>query len=265
MNIICVDDEPIVLEEVRELLEKQPDVNDVKDFLLPKDALCWLQSNQPDAAFLDINMGQMNGLELAKRIRELYHDCAIVFITGYSEYAVDAFSIHADGYLLKPATLEDVRCELDHIKSKKALSMPKNEKRIRIQCFGNFEVFADEIPLHFKRSKTKELLAYLVDRQGCATTMRELTTVLWEDSPNTLSVQSNLRNLIHDLLNTFSSLNAENIIIKDRNTIALNCASISCDFYDFQRRIPYAVNLYRGEYMSQYSWAEIRYNNLDSY
>lgn len=262
MKVICVDDEPMVLEEVKKLLNQQPDVEEAVGFLAPDEVLDWLKNNQPDAAFLDINMGRMNGLELARHIRELYHDCAIVFITGYSEYAVEAFSLHADGYLLKPATAEEVRCELDNIKSKHPLAPPRSSKRIRVQCFGNFEVFCDGAPLRFERRKTKELLAYLVDRQGTSVSMGELIGVLWEDAPATRSLQSNLRNSVHDLIKTFAAVGVDNILTKSRNTLTLNCDAIDCDFYDFQRRMPYAVNLYRGEYMTQYSWAEITTSEL---
>lgn len=262
MRVICVDDEPMVLEEVKKLLNQQPDVEEAVGFSAPDKALDWLRTNQPDAAFLDINLGRMNGLELAKRIRELYHDCAIVFITGYSEYAVEAFSLRADGYLLKPATAEEVRCELDNIKSKHPIAPPRSSKRIRVQCFGNFEVFCDGVPLRFERRKTKELLAYLVDRQGTSASMGELIGILWGDTPATHSIQSNLRNSIHDLASTFAKAGADNVLIRGRNTLALNCDAIDCDFYDFQRRMPYAVNLYRGEYMAQYSWAEMTSSEL---
>lgn len=263
MKVICVDDEPMVLEELKKLLNQQPDVEEAVGFSVPEEALDWLGSNQPDAAFLDISIGRMNGLELARRIRELYHDCAIVFITGYSEYAVEAFSLRADGYLLKPATAEEVRCELDNIKSKRPILPPSRaHKRIRVQCFGNFEVFCDDAPLKFDRRKTKELFAYLVDRQGTSVSMGELIGILWEDAPATRSLHSNLRNSVHDLLSTFARVGADNVVVKGRNTLALNPDTIDCDFYDFQRRIPYAVNLYRGEYMTQYSWAEITTSEL---
>ena len=115
----------------------------------------------------------------------------------------------------------------------------------------------DNKPLVFKRAKTKELLAYLVDQMGASATMGELMAVIWEDGPDTSSRQSNLRNLIADMKNVLSDAGVGNIILKNRNSIAIDCASVDCDYYDFLRHIPYAVNSYRGEYMMQYSWAEI--------
>ena len=87
--------------------------------------------------------------------------------------------------------------------------------------------------------------------------MGELMAVIWDDGADTSSRQSNLRNLIADMKNVLSDAGVGNIILKNRNSIAIDCESVDCDYYDFLHHIPYAVNSYRGEYMMQYSWAEI--------
>ena len=66
----------------------------------------WLEDNTADLALLDIDMPMMNVIELALRIKEKSPDTAIIFITGYSNYAVAAFRVCASGYLLKPVTKE---------------------------------------------------------------------------------------------------------------------------------------------------------------
>lgn len=81
--------------------------------------------------------------------------------------------------------------------------------------------------------------------------------MLWEDEADCKSLQSNLRNLIADLKKTLTSVNAETVLVKERNAIAIDPKQVVCDYYDFIHQIPYAVNSYRGEYMSQYSWAEL--------
>ena len=72
-----------------------------------------------------------------------------------------------------------------------------------------------------------------------------------------LSTQQHLRNLIADLKNVLTDAGVGNTILKNRNSIAIDCVLVDCDYYDFFRHIPYAVNSYLGEYMMQYSWAEI--------
>lgn len=254
MNIIAVDDEKLALETLIDSILKVMPMSTVHGFRKPEEALEFARENSCDIAFLDIKMRGMTGLELARQLKDIQGDINIIFVTGFSEYSLDAFRLYASDYLLKPATPDAVRQALGHLRTP---VRPAQTKKIRFQCFGNFEAFVDNKPLVFKRAKTKELLAYLVDRMGASATMGELMAVIWEDGPDTSSRQSNLRNLIADMKNVLSDAGVGNIILKNRNSIAIDCASVDCDYYDFLRHIPYAVNSYHGEYMIQYSWAEI--------
>ena len=181
------------------------------------------------------------------------------FVTGYPQYALEAYSIHARGYLLKPPTAENVRSELDELKCP-----PLHVNgRIRAQTFGNFEIFVDDKPLHFSLSKTKELLAYLVDRRGAAVNTGELCAILWEQRPDSLSVRSHLRTLISDLSRTLSLAGTGDILIKRRNSFAVDCEKLDCDLYGFLRQEPDAINTYMGQYMMQYTWAEMTLGELE--
>ncbi len=254
MNVIAVDDEKLALETLMDSAAKIMPNTEIHGFQNAEAALEYVRCNGCDIAFLDIKMRGMTGLELAKKIKDIYSEANIIFVTGYSEFTLDAFRLYASDYLLKPATPETVKRALEHLRNP---IRQKNDKKIRFKCFGNFEVYANGEPLVFTRSKSKEMLAYLVDRMGSAVTMGELMTVLWESGPDTPSRQSNLRNLISDLKHTFSEVGAADVIIKNRNTLAINSKMVDCDYYDFLHHIPYAVNSYHGEYMMQYSWAEI--------
>lgn len=254
MKIIAVDDEKLALDTLLDSIEKAVPDASITGFRKPEDAFQFVSENDCEIAFLDIKMRGMTGLELAKRIKQLRGDINIIFVTGYSEYSLDAFRLYASDYLLKPATPDAVRQAMEHLRTP---VKPAYTKRTRFQCFGNFEVFVDNKPLVFKRQKSKELLAYLVDRMGASATMGELMTVIWEDGADTSSRQSNLRNLIAELKNVLTEAGVESIVLKNRNSIALDCKAVDCDYYDFLRHIPYAVNSYHGEYMAQYSWAEV--------
>lgn len=130
------------------------------------------------------------------------------------------------------------------------------EVRLRVQTFGNFEVFCDGQPVHFHRRRTKELFAYLIDRRGAGCTMGQLISVLWEGRPDTESVRSQLRSLITDLRTTLRTLREEAAIIKQRDLIAVDPARVDCDYYRFLAGDPGAVSAFRGEYMTNYSWGE---------
>ena len=99
---------------------------------------------------------------------------------------------------------------------------------IKIQCFGNFEIFVGGRALAFKRSKSKELLAYLVDRNGATCTNGEMLAVLWEDKPDTASLHSHLRNLIFDLSHTLEDAGVTGLLIRGRSTLALDTSKQMC-------------------------------------
>ncbi|MDO4553320.1 MAG: response regulator [Bacillota bacterium] len=262
MKVICVDDEQIALDEMKEALRTCPEVTAAEYFLSPLDALEWLKANPADAAFLDIRMSPMDGLSLAKAIRELRPRCSVVFVTAYDQYAVTAFRLHATGYLMKPFSAGDVRSELEYIKNPQ--QPPAPTQRARAQTFGNFEFFIDDHPVKFRYSKTKELLAYLVDRQGASCNTAELCAVLWEDAPDTPSLRSQLRNLISDLSHILQESGVEDLFVKRRNSFCIDTKRLDCDMYRFQRKDIAAINSYFGEYMTQYPWAELRIGYLDT-
>ena len=108
----------------------------------------------------------------------------------------------------------------------------------------------DGAPLKFERSKTKELFAYLVDRKGAASNTGELCAVLWEDKPDSVSLRNQLRTLLSDLSRSLKSVQAEDILIKNRNHFAVATDKMDCDFYSFLQKEAAAVNHYTGESVS---------------
>lgn len=260
MKIIAVDDEELYLESLLSAIRKACPTENPVGFRKGAEALAYISENGCDAVFLEIRMRGETGLVLAKKIKEIVPDVNIIFATGYSEYAVEAFRLYASDYLLKPIDAEQVRRAMNNLRNPVKIT---ERKCIRLQCFGNFEAFADNIPIRFLRAKSKEILAYITDRMGAACTMGQLMSVLWEDGQDTVSRRSNLRNSISDLKQTLAAFGAEDIIIKKRNSISLNCDAVECDYFDFIKHKPYAVNLYRGEYMLQYSWAEMTTGRLE--
>lgn len=253
MQIMIVDDERMSMYDIKDTVEAEAPEAKVTCFDNCTDAIEYVRNNRCDVAFLDIAMPGRNGLELAKDIKEISKNTNIVFVTGYSEYAVDAFSINVSGYILKPARKEDVRNALDNLR----IPVRYDKKKLRIQCFGNFEAFYDEKPLNFKRSITKELLAYLVDRRGASANTDEICSVLFDERTNFTSQKHYLRNLIADLRSTLEDCGAKDVFVYKRNSFAIDPSKVECDYYKYIEGNTAAVNSYAGEYMNQYSWAEM--------
>lgn len=248
MQVIAVDDEVIMLDALVNAIKASPDVTGVADFTSCTEALQWAIANPVDVAFLDISMRGMGGLTLAERIMEVRPQCKIVFCTGYSEYAVEAFQIHVSGYLLKPITAQGVQKELDHIKGEIG-----KETRLSVRCFGNFEVFYQGESLTFKRTKTKELFAYLIDRKGATVTAKQICAKLWENNTDEAKNANYLYQLLDDLRHSLRLVSAEDILNRNRGTYAVNTAMLDCDYYQY---LAHGKPEFFGEYMAQYSWAE---------
>lgn len=253
MKSLVVDDSRLAANALAKVLGRLDPAGTCTISLTATEALDICAQKHIDVAFLDIEMPGTNGLELARRLKLSAPDTNVVFVTGYPEYALDAWQTQASAFLVKPADDEDVRRALD------ALRVPLERlygSRLFVRCFGNFEVFYDGTPVVFERQHTKELLAYLVDRRGAMVPMGELMAVLWEDMPDTPSRRSQLRTLISDLRRTLDRFGYPDAVCKRRGEIAIRLTSAECDYYGFIAGLPDAINRYRGEYMCQYSWAE---------
>jgi two-component SAPR family response regulator len=260
MNILAIDDNVLALEElVSSIKEACPD-DEVYSFSKPSELLDFANNNVCAIAFLDIEMWGMNGIELAKKLKEIHGDINIVFVTGYSKYALDSYTVKASDYVMKPVTKEAVKEALENLRYPVKTEL---EKRVRVQTFGNFEIFVDEHPVLFTRSKTKELLAYLISRKGALCSNNEIVAAIWEDKNDSPSLQSHFRHLVADLIKTLKSLNAEDIIIRKWKNLAVVPEKLSCDFYELLNGNTKAANSYAGEFMAQYSWAEIEAAYLD--
>ena len=261
MKVIAVDDEQIILDDFVNMLSGMEEVTDVKGFVNCDEALNYIYESDVDVAFFDIRMRGMDGITLAKKAKVIKPSLNVIFLTAYPEYSLEAMKIHASGYIVKPAFIEDVRKELKDLRTPVADS---GEARIRIQCFGNFEVYIDGLPCPFKYIKTKELLAYLVDRRGAYCTNGEILGALWEDKEVTLSLENYLRNLISDLRAALKSYKLDNVIMKKKGMICIVPSAINCDYYNWIEGDPLAINAFNGEYMSQYPWAEYTLAGIES-
>lgn len=261
MKILAVDDEQMQLKLLeRSIREASPDC-DVYAAGNPADALIWAEENRPDVAFCDIQMPVMNGISLGKELKKLNPKINLVFVTGYyEEYAAEAAPLRYSGYLQKPATAEGVKNELFNLRY--PLPKPETQKLLTVQCFGNFEVFANGKPLPFQRSKTKELFAYLVDRRGAQVNGSEICAALYEDERNEKNNKGDLRKCVADLRQTLAAVHADAVFRKGFDRYAVDVSLLLCDYYDWEKNEPYAVRAFRGEYMRQYSWGEETLTNI---
>jgi len=260
MLILACDDEELQLERLCDAINEACPEAGLVSFTNPRFAREWIAENTPDVAFLDIEMPEITGTMLGRELKEKNPLVNLVFVTAYPQYAPLAFEMRASGYVQKPVNTRKVLAELNDLRYPMPASKGSAGK-LRVSCFGTFEAFVNDKPIEFRRSKTLELLAYLIDRRGARATTGEICCALWEDG-NDMKNKSYLRHLVSDLCSTLSALGLDDVIVKNVNAYSIRSELVSCDYYDYLKNEPYAIKAFFGEYMSRYSWAELTLGEL---
>lgn len=259
MKLLVVDDEKLAVESLVQVIQKVLPESEIATFLRPMDAFDYLSVHPVDIAFLDIEMGELSGIALAKKCKDCCPTVNIIFATGYSQYTMDALRLHASGYLMKPVREDDLIVELENLRHP---PISLSSRRVRIQAFGDFEIFVDGRPLKFPRSKCKECLAYLTDRKGAGVTYAQLSSVLWESQPAGGNVRNSTNKVVSDLMKTLREAGAAEIVFRSRLEIAIDTSKVDCDYYSAIQGDIAWMNTFTGEYMSNYSWAEFTLGEL---
>lgn len=260
MNIICVDDEQPVLENFRMKVKNLPEVESLQLFSDGEQAMQWARANPVDVAFLDMEMSGMHGLQLARELKTLDSNVRVVFVTAYEKYALDAFGVDAIGYVLKPYSSEDISKEL----RKAARIRPIPKRKIQIRTMPTFTVMVDGQPLRMKGSKPEELLALLVDHGEAGVSAREAISCLWPDRPSDDGAQGLYRVTFHRMMEELKEAGVDDIIESYGRKKYIVQNQVECDLYRMLDDNMEEIRNYGGEYLKDYSWAEMRNAQLNS-
>jgi len=261
MRILALDDSELALELlVQSIKDAVPDAQ-VFPFNMPSDLIKFAKIKPCNIAFLDIQMWGMTGLEVAKALKDIYPKMNIIFVAAHTRYIKKSFELYPSGYLLKPVAKDAILREIENLRYPVEYK-PEHNFKVRVQTFGNFDVFIDDKPLVFSRLKAKEAFAYLIDRKGATVTTAELASILWEEREYDRSLQNQTQVIISCMMKMLKDNGVSDIIKKERNQIAVDRSKIKCEYYDFLSWDAAAVNAYQGEYMSNYSWAEMTAGEL---
>lgn len=247
---------------------KTEDAQQISDYLMKVDPAGSLQTENdtdkilhimgsaaPDVVWLDADE---EGLAIAEEGRKRLPKANFILVAEGPEHAAEAMKLRASGYVIRPVTEEAVREELDNLR----YPVSMNRALLKVQCFGNFEVFSNGSIIRFARSLSKEALAYMVDRRGAGCTVSEICSVLWENRPVDTSLKSQCRVILASLRKDLEAVGAGEVLVKGWNTWGIDTDRIECDYYDFLRSEGKPQDAYRGEYMAQYSWAEMTSGTL---
>ncbi|WP_337102024.1 response regulator [Paenibacillus sp. YIM B09110] len=167
IKAIVVDDELLVAEQVDRMLV-QAGVKVLGRCVNPHEALGMAKALQPDVLFLDIEMPELSGLEIAERVYADKLDMEVVFITAYNQYAIDAFRVNALDYLLKPVMEEDLERTLERVgkrRQHRGVAVGSTGQQTAVAAlFGKFALHMDDAlePVRWVTAKCAELFAYML-------------------------------------------------------------------------------------------------------
>lgn len=174
----------------------------------------------------------------------------IIITSSGSDFMEKAFLLHVSGYMIRPYDQNKVSEQLNN------LLYPSE---IEIITFGNFGVFVNGHPVSFRRSKSCEALAFIVDRRSPCT-RKQIAACIFEDRSYDRSCQKYTDNILRDMVSDLEKAGAGELLIHSSNSYSINRSVCVCDYYEYlegNRKI-----FRNDEYMSQYSWAEVTLASL---
>lgn len=212
-----------------------------------------------DAVLLPVREKHFDGLALARRLYEISPETKVILVADGEKDAYPAFRTRARGYLVR-ADKRAIAEELTDL----AVGKPTAAVRLEARTFGNFEFLSDGKPVRFGRSKSKELLAYLIYRRGTGVSASELIVNLWEEKDVDRTTRSMLHNLLSDLRKSLADAGADAAFSYERNCYRVNPECIRCDYFDYLDGKEEAKDLFIGEFLSGYEWAMYPCGELES-
>ena len=252
MRCLIVDDEQLIREEMEEILKRVlPDAERTVAGSF-EEALQAAQKKRFDVAFLDIELGEQDGIVLAKKLQGLQPEINLIMTTAHSKYALEALQMYVSAYLLKPVQEADVKRALIHLRNRAGTE--QSTKKLEVVCFGNFDVLWEGKPILFKRAKAKELLAYLICLRGASASVGQICTVLWEEDGG--KHRHYLRAIVSELRRALEQQGLACVLLHYKNVYAIDPAMVNCDYYaylDGKLRIEPGSQI---RFMDQYTWAE---------
>lgn len=185
INAILIDDERLAIKELEFLLGAHSDMRVVGTYTDPQRALAEVQEINPQVVFLDINMPQLQGVDLASLLLERCPQIEIVFVTAHDQYAVDAFELHALDYLLKPVGAERLSRTVQRLAAKlRPAATAAADRRLAITTFGRLSLsWSGQEPLRWRTEKTRELFAFLLQHAGREVRKEEIMDAVFPSLP----------------------------------------------------------------------------------
>lgn len=282
MRAVLIDDERPALLQLQRLLAIDGRVTVSEGFTSVREGLDYLGREKADVVFLDIGMPEMNGLEAAEYIQQLDSSTRIVYVTAYSQYALEAFELYALDYVLKPVMPERLTKTVDRIamvSQQGSQTQTDNQtSQFDIQLFKRLALpeinSLDGKKLKLRTAKAQELLAYLLNLDGEWISKDRILEAVWQGYPLDKAA-THLHTAVYQIRKLFKDWGANAEVEYAHENYRLKRGRMATDVDKFEElllqmdKVPVpgrweiakqAVSLYRGSYLEfhDYEWAKAR-------
>lgn len=140
IKTLIVDNDQICIDILKKYLQSFPFVKIVGELNNPQDAIGFLQNNNIDLLFLDIEMGQIHGIELARHIKSIHPNALIIFVTGHPGFALEGYEVYPVDFLIKPINILRLEKALNKVKEIKSSSPSKTDHKIGMNVAGGIQM-----------------------------------------------------------------------------------------------------------------------------
>ena len=203
IRTLIIDDEPLARQTIRLLLKDDPEIEIIGECANGDEAVKAVKKQQPDLIFLDIQMPEMNGFDVLEEIG-LEEVPAIVFVTAYDQYALQAFEVNALDYLLKPFTNKRFEKALARAKAQVKQHEVKHLSEQLIALLENYHV-TGKPARQTKRRNENEYLTRLMIKSAGRVFFLKVDEVDWIEADN-YYVQLHVGRKAHLLRETMNEL-----------------------------------------------------------
>lgn len=287
MKAILIDDEKPALQHLERLLAKDGRLQITGKYTSARLGLQHLQQEKADIVFLDIGMPEMNGLEAAEHIMGVDRSIRVVYITAYSDYAIEAFELNAVDYLLKPVTAQRLSKTLERLVSREeqadnAPAAPAAGAHPCILSFKRLEFMDRGEPgrkTQWRTSKAQEVFALMLHYRGQWILKDRIVDLVWPDFKPEKAV-TNLHTSVYHIRKLLKAWGMDVAVEFAQERYRLVIGEVALDVEQFMRgwRSEAVENeqewesreavlaLYRGDYLGEhhYDWAETQRKELQT-
>jgi len=260
MKAVILENDAHSLEIFNKAEEYLPNLEVLNKFVSLDKCIEFIDENKIDLLFIDLDMWPREWKTVLNNLYKIDKSIVLIAITSRSDVFEDCYKCHVVNVLKKPIKVAKINEILEFLGG---IKVHDSKENIEIKTFGSFAVTVNGVPVKFKRNKSKEILAYLVDKQGTTVTRKTLAAEVMNEDNYDERVINNLNTNIHWLKKDLKSAGILQILYNSNGVLAVVPNEFTCDLYLALAGNKEVFNQYRGEYLYEYSWAEYKTGYLD--